>query len=121
MRRPNLRRSRISTASLGGATVHVTLSSVGGVPMEVFVDLDYREGSPVRELLRALSILASRALQAGVPLEAILKDWKRINGQPGPVSDGGGVEYAQSVPDLAARLLERMAAEAEYERMVAVD
>jgi len=107
--RPGLRRSNIATAKLGATDVHVSLSCWGGAPREVFIDLDYREGSPVREMLRALSIGASRALQSGVKLTDILKDWRRINGQPGVVTECEGITFAQSVPDLAAQMLERMA------------
>lgn len=107
--RPSLRRSNIATAKLGQTDVHVSLSSWGGEPKEVFIDIDYREGSPVREMLRALSIGASRALQQGVRLPDILKDWRRINGQPGVVTECDGVVFAQSIPDLAAQMLERMA------------
>lgn len=107
--RPGFRRSQIASATLGQTDVHVTLSCWNGEPKEVFIDLDYREGSPVREMLRALSICASRALQSGVRLPDILKDWRRINGQPGVVTECDGVVFAQSIPDLAAQMLVRMA------------
>ena len=66
---------------LGNWTLYVTLNSVDGKPVEMFIKYSRRghseglDGSPLA-YLDTMAKGASRQLQAGVPLATVLGDWR---------------------------------------------
>lgn len=90
---------------------HRVFVSVGrdddGKIIEVWVDL-HKEGAPLRGFAHALARLASLALQAGTPLDVVVRALLNTDGGPsGDVEDAGpGFETACSVPDLVGRVLD---------------
>lgn len=114
---PTLRRGVVADARIGGGDltggvrVRVTVNSLADAPVEVFVDVDHREGSHLREQGHAFARLASRCLRAGWSVADIVADMRGVTGGPeGSVHGCEGVAYATSLPDLVAQVLELAAA-----------
>lgn len=104
---PFRRWSQLVTAELGPHSLTVSTSMVGDRVVEVFIDLDHREGAPLVGFCHALARLVSLALQAGTPLADIVRALRGVAGMPGRVVGLDGVEEAQSIPDLVSHVLER--------------
>lgn len=105
---PFRRRGIIYSPRLGSMRVHVTINpEPPAAPLEVFVDVDYGEGSVLVGLGHSLARVASLALQAGTPIGEVIRAWRSVAGQPGDVTDADGIARAESLPDLVAQVLEQ--------------
>lgn len=104
---PAKRWSHLVTAELGPHSITVSTSMIGGRVVEVFIDLDHREGAPLVGFCHALARLVSLALQAGTPIADVVRALRGVAGMPGPVVGLEGVGEAQSIPDLVSHILER--------------
>lgn len=100
------------SADSGGVLVRVGVNSLDGAPVEVFVDVDNREGSHLREQGHAYARLASRALRGGADVADVVDDMRGVTGGPeGEVWGCEGVARATSLPDLVGQVLALAAAE----------
>lgn len=106
---PGRRPSETQSARLGATSIDVSVSRVGGRIIELFIDVAHREGAPLVGLGHAIARLASLALQAGTPLEAVIRALAGTSGGPADVTDAEGIARAESIPDLVAQILEREA------------
>ena len=112
VQRPDTLRGRTYKASLdNGKPLYVTVNEQDGRVVEVFVRLDEPEAF---EWVTALTVLITRLLRAGEPLEAIAQDLQQVH-SPRTAHWVKGV----LVPSLPARIgvvLERhLASEASHE------
>jgi len=106
---PTRRESFTQSARLGSTSLDVSVSRVEGRVVEVFVDVNHKEGAPLVGIGHAIARLASLALQAGTPIEAVIRALAGTGGGAGEVQGVDGVERAESLFDLVAKLLEREA------------
>lgn len=106
--RPMRRRGIIYSPKLGGMRVHIRVNpEPPAAPTEIFIDVDYGEGSVLVGVGHALARVASLALQAGTPVAEVIRAWRGVAGQPGAVTDADGITWAESLPDLVAQVLEK--------------
>jgi len=103
---PAHRRGITYSPKLAGTRVYITINpEAPAAPLEVWIDVEHREGSVLVGIGHALARVASLALQAGTPPAQIVKAWRGVTGQPGAVEDCDGIESAESLPDLVAQVL----------------
>lgn len=108
---PAHRRGITYSPRLAGTRVYITINpatqppDLPAPPLELFVDVEHKEGSVLVGIGHALARGASLALQAGTPPAQLVRAWRGITGQPGAVEDCEGIESAESLPDLVAQVL----------------
>jgi ribonucleotide reductase alpha subunit len=74
---------------------------------EIWVDLDYKEGSTVRSLMNQYAIAISFCLQHGVPLKTLVDKFRYTKFEPsGIVSGIDDIKFATSVLDAVFAILE---------------
>jgi len=74
---------------------------------EIWVDLDYKEGSTVRSLMNQYAIAISFCLQHGVPLQTLVDKFRYTKFEPsGIVSGIDDIKFATSVLDAVFAILE---------------
>ena len=101
-----MRRGVTYSPKLGQTRIYVTVNpELPSPPLEIWIDVEHKEGSILVGIGHALARSASLALQAGTPVKDIVKAWLDTEGQPGPVFDCDGVTEAKSLPDLVAQIL----------------
>ncbi len=72
---------------------------------EIFIDM-YKEGAAYRSLLNCFAVLASKALQYGMPLEKMVETFTFTRFEPaGPVSGHENVKQCTSILDLIFRVI----------------
>ena len=74
---------------------------------EVFIDA-YKQGSPFKGLLDLVSILMSKGLQYGVPLEEIVETLKLVHFEPAGMVKHPYITKCTSIPDYVGRELGRI-------------
>ena len=77
--------------------------SADGRPLEIFLRVS-KMGSSVQGFCNAWAKLFSTALQHGVPLKALVDQFRFVNFEPSGLTDGRGKAY--SIPDYVVRFLE---------------
>jgi len=100
------RRSSIRSARLGATSIDVSVSRSSGKIVELFLDVNHREGAPLVGFGHALARLGSLALQHGTPTSEVIRALAGTTGGAAEVTEVEGVERAESIPDLVAQLLE---------------
>ena len=105
-RLPKKRKGFIREATVGGHKVYLRTGEYeDGTLGEIFIDM-YKEGASFRGLLNSFAILASKALQYGVPLEELVDTFTFTRFDPsGPVEGHEAIKYATSVLDYVFRSL----------------
>ncbi|MGC8748934.1 MAG: vitamin B12-dependent ribonucleotide reductase [Candidatus Kapaibacteriota bacterium] len=103
---PKRRKGWIREASIGGHKIYLRTGEYeDGTLGEIFIDM-YKEGAAFRGLLNSFAILASKALQYGVPLEELVDTFTFTRFDPsGPVEGHEAIKYATSVLDYVFRSL----------------
>ncbi|MCX7880435.1 MAG: vitamin B12-dependent ribonucleotide reductase [Ignavibacteria bacterium] len=105
-RLPKLRHGFIREATIGGHKVYLRTGEYeDGTLGEIFIDM-YKEGAAFRGLLNSFAILASKALQYGLPLDELVDTFTFTRFDPsGPVEGHEAIKYATSVLDYVFRSL----------------
>ncbi len=103
---PKKRLGHIREAIVGGHKVFLRTGEYeDGSLGEIFIDM-YKEGASFRGLINSFAILASKALQYGVPLEDLVDTFTFTRFDPSGVVDGHeAIKYATSVLDFVFRSL----------------
>ncbi|MBI5883989.1 MAG: vitamin B12-dependent ribonucleotide reductase [Elusimicrobia bacterium] len=102
---PTTRSGKTFEAALAGQKIYVRTGEYpDGRLGEVFVDFQ-KPGSPLQELLNCFSIMASLALQYGVPLKEMVDRFTFTRFEPSGVVRHPNIKRATSVMDLIFRLL----------------
>ncbi len=103
---PRKRNGHIREASVGGHKVYLrTGEYADGTLGEIFIDM-YKEGAAFRGLLNSFAILASKALQYGVPLEELVDSFTFTRFEPaGLVKGHESIKNATSILDYVFRSL----------------
>lgn len=103
---PKRRKGYIREATIGGHKIYLRTGEYeDGTLGEIFIDM-YKEGAAFRGLLNSFAILASKALQYGVPLEELVDTFTFTRFDPsGPVHGHEAIKYATSVLDYVFRSL----------------
>ena len=103
---PGKRHGHIREASVGGHKVYLRTGEYeDGALGEIFIDM-YKEGASFRGLLNSFAILASKALQYGVPLEELVDSFIYTRFEPaGYVSGHEAIKSVYSVLDYVFRSL----------------
>lgn len=105
-RLPKKRHGFIREAYVGGHKVYLRTGEYeDGTLGEIFIDM-YKEGASFRGLLNSFAILASKALQYGVPLEELVDTFTFTRFEPSGVVEGHeAIKYATSILDYVFRSL----------------
>jgi ribonucleoside-diphosphate reductase alpha chain len=103
---PKKRSGHIREAYVGGHKVFLRTGEYeDGSLGELFIDM-YKEGASFRGLLNSFAILASKALQYGVPLEELVDSFTFTRFEPAGLVDGHeAIKNATSVLDYVFRSL----------------
>ncbi len=103
---PKKRSGFIREAGVGGHKVYLrTGEYADGSLGEIFIDM-YKEGAAFRGLLNSFAILASKALQYGVPLEELVDSFTFTRFEPAGSVDGHeAIKNATSILDYVFRSL----------------
>ncbi|MBI4678347.1 MAG: vitamin B12-dependent ribonucleotide reductase [Elusimicrobia bacterium] len=102
---PQTRSGKTFEAALAGQKIYVRTGEYpDGRLGEVFVDF-HKPGSPLQELLNCFSILASLALQYGVPLKEMVERFTFTRFEPAGAVQHPNIKRATSVVDFIFRLL----------------
>ncbi|MFN3306063.1 MAG: vitamin B12-dependent ribonucleotide reductase [Candidatus Kapaibacteriota bacterium] len=103
---PKRRKGYIREATIGGHKIYLRTGEYeDGTLGEIFIDM-YKEGAAFRGLLNSFAILASKALQYGVPLEELVDTFTFTRFDPsGPVVGHEAIKYSTSVLDYVFRSL----------------
>ncbi len=103
---PKKRSGHIREAYVGGHKVFLRTGEYeDGSIGELFIDM-YKEGASFRGLLNSFAILASKALQYGVPLEELVDSFTFTRFEPAGLVDGHeAIKNATSVLDYVFRSL----------------
>ncbi|MCX7908221.1 MAG: vitamin B12-dependent ribonucleotide reductase [Ignavibacteria bacterium] len=103
---PKRRKGYIREATIGGHKIYLRTGEYeDGTLGEIFIDM-YKEGAAFRGLLNSFAILASKALQYGVPLEELVDTFTFTRFDPsGPVVGHEAIKHATSVLDYVFRSL----------------
>jgi ribonucleoside-diphosphate reductase alpha chain len=101
---PKVRHGHIREAVIGGHKVFLRTGEYDdGSLGEIFIDM-YKEGSGYKALLNSFAILASKALQYGIPLEELVDSFTFTRFEPaGPVQGHEAIKYATSILDYVFR------------------
>ncbi|MGQ9819395.1 MAG: vitamin B12-dependent ribonucleotide reductase [Candidatus Kapaibacteriales bacterium] len=105
-RLPKKRHGFIREAYVGGHKVYLRTGEYeDGTLGEIFIDM-YKEGASFRGLLNSFAILASKALQYGVPLEELVDTFTFTRFEPSGVVEGHeAIKSATSILDYVFRSL----------------
>jgi ribonucleoside-diphosphate reductase alpha chain len=105
-RLPNARRGTTWRITIGGEEVYLRSGEYDdGTLGEVFIDWG-RQGSTLRGITGALSIMISQALQHGMPLEKIVSSLRAHKFEPaGIVAGHDNLRMAESIVDAVVRIL----------------
>ncbi len=103
---PKKRHGHIREATVGGHKVYLRTGEYeDGTLGEIFIDM-YKEGASFKGLLNTFAVLASKALQYGVPLEELVDTFTFTRFDPsGVVSGHEAIKYATSILDYVFRSL----------------
>jgi len=103
---PPKRTGIIREASIGGHKLYLRTGEYeDGTLGEIFMDM-YKEGAAFRGLLNSFAILASKALQYGVPLEELVDSFTFTRFEPAGVVDGHeSIKNSTSILDYVFRTL----------------
>lgn len=102
--RPETLEGKTVKIPTGLGNVYITINELDGVPFEVFVSTG-KCGQSVMAKAESVGRLASLALRAGIPIQAISRQLKGIAGdKPFPYKDG----VVLSIPDAVGRVLENI-------------
>jgi len=101
---PKKRDGHIREAVVGGHKLFLRTGEYeDGTLGEIFIDM-YKEGASFRGLMNSFAILASKALQYGVPLEDLVDTFTFTRFEPsGPVEGHEAIKNATSVLDYVFR------------------
>lgn len=107
-RLPKRRAVELWSLRLAGHALHVGVGRYeDGRIAEVWLDVDHRVGAPFRETFKGIAMTISVALQHGVPVEAIVAQYKGLAFEPsGEVTGDQEITSATSFLDLVAQALE---------------
>ncbi len=103
---PNKRRGFVREAVVGGHKVYLRTGEYpdGGIG-EIFIDM-YKEGASFKGLLNCFAVLASKALQYGVPLDELVDTFTFTRFEPaGTVVGHEAIKNATSILDYVFRAL----------------
>lgn len=105
-RLPKRRKGFVREAYVGGHKVFLRTGEYeDGTLGEIFIDM-YKEGAAFKGLLNCFAVLASKALQYGMPLEELVDSFTFTRFEPaGPVEGHEAIKYATSVLDYVFRSL----------------
>jgi len=103
---PKKRTGHIREATVGGHKVYLRTGEYeDGTLGEIFIDM-YKEGASFKGLLNTFAVLASKALQYGIPLEELVDTFTFTRFEPsGVVSGHEAIKYATSILDYVFRSL----------------
>jgi hypothetical protein len=113
---PATRNGETRKIKCGRYTLYCTLNSIDGKPVELFIKAS-RNGHPesvegsLVAFLDPMAKLASRAMQAGVPWETILADWRGTRFEPSQLGKGTSPldaiarEYLEEQPNAGNQIL----------------
>lgn len=103
---PKKRHGHIREAHVAGHKVYLRTGEYDdGSLGEIFIDM-YKEGASFRGLLNSFAILASKALQYGIPLEELVDTFVYTRFEPaGPVSGHEAIKNSTSILDYVFRSL----------------
>lgn len=103
---PKKRDGHIREAHIGGHKVFLRTGEYeDGSLGEIFIDM-YKEGASFRGLLNSFAILASKALQYGIPLEELVDSFTFTRFEPaGPVMGHEAIKNSTSILDYVFRSL----------------
>lgn len=106
VRLPKKRHGHIREALVGGHKVYLRTGEYDdGSLGEIFIDM-YKEGAAFRGLLNSFAILASKALQYGIPLEELVDSFTFTRFEPAGFVDGHeAIRSATSILDYVFRSL----------------
>ena len=101
---PKKRHGNIREAYVGGHKVFLRTGEYeDGTLGEIFIDM-YKEGASFKGLLNSFAILASKALQYGVPLEDLVDTFTFTRFEPaGPVAGHESIKNSTSILDYVFR------------------
>lgn len=103
---PNKRKGFVREAVVGGHKVYVRTGEYpDGMLGEIFIDM-YKEGASFKGLLNCFAVLASKALQYGVPLDELVDTFTFTRFEPaGTVVGHEAIKNATSILDYVFRAL----------------
>ncbi|MCS6809404.1 MAG: vitamin B12-dependent ribonucleotide reductase [Bacteroidota bacterium] len=103
-RLPKKRTGHIREASVGGHKVFLRTGEFeDGTLGEIFIDM-YKEGASFKGLLNCFAVLASKALQYGMPLEELVETFTFTRFEPAGVVEGHeAIKHATSILDYVFR------------------
>jgi ribonucleoside-diphosphate reductase alpha chain len=105
-RLPKRRHGFVREATVGGHKVFIRTGEYeDGTLGEVFIDM-YKEGASFKGLLNCFAVLASKALQYGMPLEKMVDTFTFTRFEPaGPVFGHEAIKNATSIVDYVFRAI----------------
>lgn len=105
-RLPKRRHGFVREATVGGHKVFLRTGEYeDGQLGEIFIDM-YKEGASFKGLLNCFAVLASKALQYGMPLEKIVDTFTFTRFEPsGPVQGHEAIKNATSIIDYVFRAI----------------
>ncbi len=105
-RLPKRRHGFVREATVGGHKVFLRTGEYeDGTLGEIFIDM-YKEGASFKGLLNCFAVLASKALQYGMPLEKIVDTFTFTRFEPaGPVYGHEAIKHATSIIDYVFRAI----------------
>ncbi|MEP7220287.1 MAG: vitamin B12-dependent ribonucleotide reductase, partial [Bacteroidota bacterium] len=105
-RLPKRRHGFVREATVGGHKVFLRTGEYeDGTLGEIFIDM-YKEGASFKGLLNCFAVLASKALQYGMPLEKIVDTFTFTRFEPaGPVFGHEAIKNATSIIDYVFRAI----------------
>jgi len=103
---PKKRRGHVREAYVGGHKVYLRTGEYeDGSIGEIFIDM-YKEGASYKGLLNCFAVLASKALQYGVPLEELVDSFTFTRFEPAGMVDGHeAIKSSTSILDYVFRSL----------------
>ncbi len=105
-RLPKRRHGFVREATVGGHKVFLRTGEYeDGTLGEIFIDM-YKEGASFKGLMNCFAVLASKALQYGMPLEKIVDTFTFTRFEPaGPVYGHEAIKHATSIIDYVFRAI----------------
>ncbi|MBI3260156.1 MAG: vitamin B12-dependent ribonucleotide reductase [Ignavibacteriae bacterium] len=105
-RLPKKRKGHVREAYVGGHKVFLRTGEFeDGTLGEIFIDM-YKEGASFKGLMNCFAVLASKALQYGIPLEELVDSFTFTRFEPaGPVQGHESIKNSTSVLDYIFRSL----------------
>jgi len=115
--RPNRLNAEVIKLDTGNGTMYVTISSIEGKPVELFVSMG-KSGQVMNTLCESLGRMVSISLQNGVPVKSIVKTLQGINSDS-PVwvrleDTDKKPSQILSIPDGIAQILDRFYGDCFY-------